>query len=160
LRGEQTDGAVKRRFLQFSIRGLLSFAALVCLLLGGWHLLHAYGNYIKVSTAAVGKPMRVKGRLVRVFGPPKCSIEIDGHIPNRSSPLWREGTWAARSWLCCYEFDEETAPLMKPGELMVDAELYPPDREDDIPLAVAKTKMFTVQPGVPDGTEWHREWSE
>jgi hypothetical protein len=35
---------VKRRFFQFSLRGLLGLAAFACLALGGRHLLETYGT--------------------------------------------------------------------------------------------------------------------
>ena len=141
---------VKRRFLQFSLRGLLGFAALVCLLLGGRHLLETYGSYIEVGKATAGKPVRIKGRLLRIFGPQKCSIEIDAHIVNHDYAVWRWGSWRARLWLCCYEFDFETIPSTTPRELMLDAELYPLDRGDSPPLAIAKSKTFMVEPDTAD----------
>jgi hypothetical protein len=119
---------VKRPLLQFSLRGLLGFSAIICLLLGGWHLLNTYGNYMEVGKLAVGKPIRVKGRFIRVFGPKRRTIAVGVSARNIGAPESRqmgdtEGSSRVavvdRSWLCCYEFDRELDAMNIPGQWVI-----------------------------------------
>ena len=104
---------MKRRFFQFSLRWLLGLATLVCLLLGGWHLLDVYGNYMEVGDLAVGKPVRVKGRAIRLFGPQRCWIQVSANHDCDNG--LHESGWVDRSWLCCYEFEYDLGVLYAPG---------------------------------------------
>ena len=104
---------VDRRFLQFSLRGLLGFSVFVCLLLGGWHMLDFYGNYMEVGDLAVGKPIMVKGRVIRLLGPQRCWIQVSANH-DHDNGLHHSG-WVDRSWLCCYEFEYDLGALYAPG---------------------------------------------
>jgi hypothetical protein len=138
---------MSRRF-QFSLRTLLGFAALICLLLGGRHLLDTYGSHLEVSDAALGKPIRLKGRLVRVFGPAKCVVTFWGDVDQTDVCEWLHSKEVERSWLCFYEFDYESfCSLDEPGDWTVAAEMMPgeqTDPEDPDGFFVGRYKTFKL----------------
>jgi hypothetical protein len=110
---------MSRRF-QFSLRGLLGIAAVVCAAFGGIHLLNAYGSWIEVSDLAVGKPVIVKGRYIRLFGPPKLLIFIQIKEPKPKGRFGYYGSCVGsrqRRWLCLYSLEAEFARLDEPCEL-------------------------------------------
>jgi|SRR5215469_6497387 len=47
------------RGFQFSLRALLGMAGLACLLLGGWHLLVQYGQFVQVAPLEANKPLEI-----------------------------------------------------------------------------------------------------
>ena len=51
-----------RRWFQFRLRSLLGLVFVICLGLGGWHLLFVYGQYVEAEPAVVGQPIKVHGR--------------------------------------------------------------------------------------------------
>lgn len=135
------NARVKRRFLQFSLRGLLGFSALVCLALGGWHWLDTYGSYMEVGDLAVGKPILVKGRVIHLFGPQRCWIQVSAnHFPDNG--LHHSG-WVDRSWLCCYEFEFDLGVLYAPGGWIISSAEVDrrPSRNSIVEL---QTKGFNV----------------
>jgi hypothetical protein len=101
------------------LRGLLGLAALICLVLGGWHLLHAYGTSLKVESPRVGEPFRVKATKFRPFGPRYCALEIvfeelgDGTLGMMRSKL------AERSWGCFYATEIDFEPIDHPCQVIV-----------------------------------------
>jgi hypothetical protein len=117
-----------RRF-QFSLKALLALTATICLALGGWHMLNTYGNYMEVGDLAVGKPIRVKGRFIRVFGPQRRWIQVVAvNAGPLGSPSMGGGIgssnkmgWVNRSWLCCYEFEYELDAINTPGRWGISA---------------------------------------
>jgi hypothetical protein len=120
---------VKRRFLQFSLRGLLGLAALVCLALGTWHWIETYGNRLDVEGARVGVPVRVKARCLWPFGPTECYIYV-GYETADGSPL-SDGTSGVsnldcveRSWLCLYSLESELMPVDQPRQVVVYTKRY------------------------------------
>ncbi|HEV3342890.1 MAG TPA: hypothetical protein VG125_21130 [Pirellulales bacterium] len=109
---------VKRRVLQFSLRGLLGLAAFVCLALGCWHLLETYGTSLKVESPRVGELFRVKATNFRPFGPPHCALEIvfeelGGTLGRTRSKL------AERSWGCFYATEIDFEPIDHPCQVIV-----------------------------------------
>ncbi|HVX12353.1 MAG TPA: hypothetical protein VHC22_14315 [Pirellulales bacterium] len=88
---------MRRRFLQFSLRWLLGMATLVCLALGGWHLLETYGYQLEQNGT------RFKGRCIRVLGPAKRHLAVAGRAAD-GTVLWTVERDVERSWLCCYEW--------------------------------------------------------
>jgi hypothetical protein len=53
---------MSRRF-QFSLRALLGMAVVVCLALGGWHLLVRYGQFVEMAPTAANEP-RLRGQFI------------------------------------------------------------------------------------------------
>jgi hypothetical protein len=134
------------------LRGLLGLAALVCLLLGGRHLLNTYGNYIEAGDLALGEPIRVKGRMIRVFGPQRRQIQVAARnigTPGQRQMGDTEGSsdmvWADRSWLCCYEFDCELDAMYIPGQWIIGA-----GEAQGMGLVDAQWKTFVVADKEPD----------
>jgi hypothetical protein len=120
----------KRSWSQFSLRALLGTTAFICILLGGWHLLHTYGNRIEVNDVSVGEPIKVKVRYCRVFGPPVCRIQVSVSDWDYDSPHLHYGGSSEdnkkRSWLCFYTHECEFEPVRRPCELSVElSELIP-----------------------------------
>jgi hypothetical protein len=120
----RSNSHVKRRFLQISLRGLLGLAALVCLLLGGWHWIESYGNHLDIEEVRLGETIRVKARYFWLLGPAECQLEV-GYETADESEL-SDGTLGVsmgdrvkRSWLCFYSMDEELDPVDRPCQLIV-----------------------------------------
>ena len=125
----RSNGLVKRRFVQFGLRGLLGFAVVVCLLLGGWNLLETYGNRLDVEDARVGQPMPVKATYFRLFGPPECYLEVgydtqDGSELSDGTLGMSEFHTVKRSWMCLYSIETELEPVDRPCQLVVEFERY------------------------------------
>lgn len=140
---------MKRRFLQFSLRGLLGFAAIICLLLGARHLLETYGNRLDVEDAKVGDFIRVKARYFRVFGPSECVLEAgykaaDGSmLPTRNYGMSSIQS-VEREWLCLYRSEWELYPVNGPCQLMLELKRYDaPDFDPD-------GKEWTIQEKIVD----------
>ena len=115
---------VNRRLLQFSLRGLLCFAAFACLLLGGWRWLEEHGTYISAVNPKVGEPIRIKARHFCLFGPPKCYLELGYEMADGSA--LSDGTFGRgrgdaieRACLCLYSMEYEFDPLDRPCQLRV-----------------------------------------
>ncbi|MGH7134798.1 MAG: hypothetical protein ACREHD_03610 [Pirellulales bacterium] len=140
-----------RRF-QFSLRALLGLGAVVCLLLGGRHLVETYATYIEVSNSALDEPISIKGRIVRLFGPPKIYFDVNFKCYNAETPSFSRtaGGWVDRSWLCCYNF-YDTSPIEMPGNWVVEAELsWYPGLRGDKNVALRKTFNVAVDEAVVD----------
>jgi hypothetical protein len=45
----------------------MAFVVLICLGLGGWHLLMTYGQFIEAEPALVGQPIKIRGRYFHFF---------------------------------------------------------------------------------------------
>jgi hypothetical protein len=58
----------RRRWSQYSLRSLMAMVAVICLGLGGWHLLLKYGQYVEAEPAVVGQPIKIRGRFFHVGG--------------------------------------------------------------------------------------------
>ncbi|HVX15133.1 MAG TPA: hypothetical protein VHC22_28330 [Pirellulales bacterium] len=113
---------MKRR-LQFSLRGLLGLAALVCLSLGGRHLLETYGNSLDAEDPKAGLPIRVKARYFCLFGPTECYFDVGYETPDGSQLSdgtlgMSSGELAKRSWLCLYRIESELEPVDQPCQLI------------------------------------------
>jgi hypothetical protein len=57
----------RRRWFQFSLRSLLGLVVVICLTLGGWHLLMTYGQWVEAEPAVVGQPIKIHGRFFHFF---------------------------------------------------------------------------------------------
>jgi hypothetical protein len=58
---------VRRRWFQYSLKSLMAAVVLICLGLGGWHLLFKYGQYVEAESAVVGQPIKIRGRFFHFF---------------------------------------------------------------------------------------------
>jgi hypothetical protein len=103
---------------QFSLKTLLWLMAVVAAFLGGMHLVEMYGQQLDV-TAAVGQPIKVKARYVRLFGPKTCIVTVMllGATRDARLGLSRE-EWVERSWLCSYAMECEFEPVKEPRQLI------------------------------------------
>jgi hypothetical protein len=153
---------VKRRFLRFSLRGLLGLVALVCLALGGRHLLDVYGDRIDVLDARVGETIHVRARRVRFLGPPKQLFDLQIDRPE-TGQFWFFYRWAERSWGFLYTVDAEFRPISTQGDLTVT--LYE-NKETDPRLAgegrwrVIKQQQLELNgPGPPPADRWSDGYS-
>jgi len=54
-----------RRWYQFSLKSLMAAVVVICLGLGGWHLLWTKGQYVEAEPAVVGQPIKIRGRFFR-----------------------------------------------------------------------------------------------
>ena len=123
-----------RRF-QFSLRALLAFAAVICVLLGGWHLLQTYGNRLDVENPRLGAPIRVKATYFCPLGPSQCHLSL-GYMTADGSQLSdgtlgrSAGDMIKRSWLCLYSMESELEPVDQPCQLIIEFKRYekPPAR--------------------------------
>ena len=113
-----------RRF-QFSLRALLGVAAVICLFLGGWHLLITYGEFIEVGPIELHRKTTIRGRLVRLLGPPELPYCIE--INRESDSDLYVFSEADRSWLCIYEIRERTAFAHHPGRYRLRLIDYEPE---------------------------------
>jgi hypothetical protein len=114
---------MSRRF-QFSLRALLGLAAVVGLLLGGWHLLDTYGNRLDVDEVRIGAPVKIKAGYVCLFGPHECNLSvalesIDGSEIAPGIARVSEVDLVERSWLCLYRVEWEFEPVEQPCRLIV-----------------------------------------
>lgn len=145
----RSNGPVKRRFLQFSLRGLLGVAALVCLFLGGRHLLETYGNRLDVEEARVGVPIRVNARYFCLLGPAECILQIgyetaDG-LPLSDRTFGNSGVdRAERSWLCLYGLESERPPIDQPRQLIVYLKRH------EKPAGTGASRVWTIKEGIVD----------
>jgi len=46
----------------------MAAVVLICLGLGGWHLLLKHGQFVEAEPAVVGQPIKIHGRFFRIFG--------------------------------------------------------------------------------------------
>ncbi|HEX5471999.1 MAG TPA: hypothetical protein VFW73_08935 [Lacipirellulaceae bacterium] len=91
---------------QFSLRTLLGLAAAVCLILGIWHMVTVYGQFVEALPAPAGEPVVVAGRAIRVFGPPELEyhFRLTGDLAaDEIFGFYAMPYRAKRSWLCVYE---------------------------------------------------------
>jgi hypothetical protein len=95
---------------------LLGLAALVCLVLGIFHLLATYGQKIGPLEAAVGSPVTINATYVRPFGPPMCVVFVEVHLPSGARLMEKV---ARRSWLCFYAVEFQVPPINEPFQLEV-----------------------------------------
>ena len=118
-----------RRF-QFSLRALLGAAVVVCLLLGGWHLLWTYGQYVEAEPAKLGRSFSVKGRILRPAGPQELAYHFRIERPDGVCllNLFGEGYIARKGWLGTYRIDTTV-------------ELY----ESDIGPGEYRLSLYTLQ---------------
>lgn len=129
---------MSRRF-QFSLRALLVVVTVGCLLLGGWHLLKTYGQYIEASgRLRAGERISVRGRIIRPFGPEELSynfivygVSSNNGVPSealsRGCGHWSYAYVAKRRWFCIYtveaqvknDFDERGGEGMPLGDYWI-----------------------------------------
>jgi hypothetical protein len=114
---------MSRRF-QFSLRALLGFAVLACLVLAGRYLLGTYGTRLDVEIPRVGDPIRVKATYFRLFGPRECRLFVeyriaDGSLLSSGAIGASQGDIIKRSWLCLYTIETELEPIDRPCSLIV-----------------------------------------
>jgi hypothetical protein len=107
--------SVKRRFLQFSLRGLLGLAALVCLLLGARHLLETYGSSIRVESTRTGQPIHVKATYCLPFGPSECGLAVGYETDDKGSV--RRHFAVKRSWICLYKVECDFPLYPRPRQI-------------------------------------------
>lgn len=105
----------------------MGLAAVVCILLGGCHLLDTYGNWLDVGDAIIGQPIPVKATCIRLFGPPECYLEVgydtaDGSELSDGTLGMSEGHTVKRSWLCLYRIETEFEPVDRPCQLVFEFE--------------------------------------
>jgi hypothetical protein len=86
------------RWTQFSLRSLLGLVVVICLGLGGWHLLFVYGQYVEAEPAVVGQPVKIHGRFFRLFGGDEygryeLEIRSGGLLDFYSDSLARSSGW-------------------------------------------------------------------
>lgn len=110
------NGLVQRRFLQFSLRGLLGVAALVCLALGGRHLIETYGSSISVETTKAGEPILVRATYCCPFGPRECDLVV-GYATADDGASVRRHFGGKRSWLCLYKVECEFNLYQRPRQI-------------------------------------------
>jgi hypothetical protein len=104
---------MSRRF-QFSLRALLGLAAVVCLLLGCWHLLTKHGQYVVATPAKIGEPITVDGQLVCFCGPSLLYVELVGEPP--LDRLVQNIYVIKRSWGCLYRLKTKIDPISRSGD--------------------------------------------
>ena len=56
-----------RRWFQFSLKSLMATVVVICLGLGGWHLLWTKGQYVEAEPAVVGQPIKIHGSFFQFF---------------------------------------------------------------------------------------------
>ncbi|HVX14150.1 MAG TPA: hypothetical protein VHC22_23390 [Pirellulales bacterium] len=115
---------MKRRFLRFSLRGLLALLTLACVLLGIWHLLETYGDGLDVEDARVGTTIRVRARYFCPLGPRECPLALtyqtaDGTALSEGMMGVSLGNRAERSWLCLYSTEFDLDPVDHPCQIRV-----------------------------------------
>jgi hypothetical protein len=49
------------------LKSLMAAVVVICLGLGGWHLLWTKGQCVEPGPAVVGQPIKIHGRFVRIF---------------------------------------------------------------------------------------------
>jgi hypothetical protein len=57
-----------RRWYQFNLKSLMAVVVLICLGLGGGHLLFVYGQYVEAEPAVVGQPIKIRGKFFHFGG--------------------------------------------------------------------------------------------
>lgn len=138
----RSNGLVKRRFLQFSLRGLLGAVVLLCLFLGGRHLLETYGSQIEIESARIGEPIYFKARYFCLFGPAQCHLGVACKAADGS---WlTEGVYGAthddhvkRSWLCLYTMKSGLYPVTRPCQVIVTF-----DRIEELPTGETEGRLL------------------
>jgi len=70
-----------RRWFQFRLKSLMAFVVVICIGLGGWHLLMTYGQWVEAEPAVVGQPIKIRGRFFHLGRPGTvyCGISISGN---------------------------------------------------------------------------------
>lgn len=106
---------MRRRF-QFSLRSLLGLAALVCVLLGGWHLLETYGTSVEVVNPRIATPIRIRGTYFWPFGPRECTLYV-GYSRSDDTGCVQKYLRAKKSWLCFYSVEYELDPVSRPCQI-------------------------------------------
>lgn len=109
LASSATIAGMSGRF-QFSLKALLGLTAIVCLSLGGWHLLETYGTSIEAVNPRIGMPIRLKGSYFLPFGPDECTLST-GYSRTDDTGSIQKYLRAKRSWLCFYSVEYELDPV-------------------------------------------------
>lgn len=107
-----------RRRIQFSLRGLIGFVAIVCVLLGGWHLLDTYGTHVDAGVTRIGAPIRINGTYFCPFGPRDCGLVV-GYARDDDDGSIEKYLRARRSWLCFYSVEYEFEPVDRACQIIV-----------------------------------------
>jgi len=112
-----------RRF-QFSLKSLMAAVAVICLGLGGWHLL--FRQYVEADPAVVGQPIKIHGRFVR-FSEEDEDAGWNGRydlffdeVLDSGSHSWVVTGIAEQSFGCRYDVEIEVDPVHEPTEFTLE----------------------------------------
>jgi hypothetical protein len=100
----------------------MAFVVVICLGLGGWHLLMKYGRYVEVEgPAVVGQPIKVHGRFFgwedRVYrGTSGYQFHVEPALTGRE---FHEFGQAKRLRGCWYSMERTLEPVDVPSEILV-----------------------------------------
>ena len=108
---------MSRRF-QFSLRSLLAAGAVVCLSLGGWHVLTIRSQYVAGLSAKVGEPITIEAQLVRFCGPRVLYVELADNPP-LDRVVYHNQYIMERSWGCLYRLSETIDPMFEAGDYAI-----------------------------------------
>jgi hypothetical protein len=102
-----------RRF-QFRLKSLMATVVVICLGLGGWHLLWTKGRYVEAEPALVGQPIKIRGRFLHFFaGADSGQYEL---IVRGKKSSFRQNGIAHRSGWGQYAIDEAFPSFDRSGE--------------------------------------------
>jgi len=107
-----------RRF-QFRLKSLMAAVVLICLGLGGWHLLWTKGQYVEAEPVVVGQPIKIRGRFFHFCagedsGKHDFSVECDS-----SGRGMRGATSADNSGWGRYDFEIDLPSVDVPCEFTI-----------------------------------------
>jgi hypothetical protein len=86
----------------------------ICLGLGGWHLLWTKGQYVEAEPVVVGQPIKIHGRFFRFFaGDEQRRYHIVVEKPGRR--MWITHGDADTAWWCL-AIEVELHQIDEPGE--------------------------------------------
>jgi hypothetical protein len=86
----------RRRWFQFRLKTLMAFVVMICLGLGGWHLLMTYGQYVEVEgPVVVWEPIKVHGRFYH-FGREEKGVRYELEAKWRTSV--GEHVWTTKDY--------------------------------------------------------------
>jgi len=96
---------------------MLGVVAVICLGLGGWHLLMKYGQYVEAEPAVVGQPIKIHGRFFHFFaGEDSGCFEVRIDRKNGSREGVQVNSVETQSVWCRYDVEIELAPVDEPTE--------------------------------------------
>jgi hypothetical protein len=110
-----------RRWYQFNLKSLMAIVVVICLGLGGWHLLFTYGQYVEAEPAVVGQPIKIRGRFFHFGGEAtrKYNLDVFECCSNSQNGHLVRGT-AHQIGLGRYELEFEMDPVNEPTEFTLE----------------------------------------